>query len=311
MLIKCLGVLLFGISGLAVAANPLAQAAFDGIQTAIPTDSLGKDWVAHPPDLKDLYTAGEKVLLTAGVHAALKNPVFNKIKENPAVQALIKVAKSGLVPLTPELQAILSGAPDDDTVEDMKRTAAKPPAAEPPEAAIGQALGSLSALNGALPKDGKLEMKPFQGKPMHCRSLIGMDCCSILFGEDGIDCSKDERTLMAVRKEGRSVFVGRYCKHTSPLGCLEHHQVYCVFGSREARIVQEGGRKGQLGIGFGDAKHPDCRALTEAEFEGLDFGKIPLFSEMDASLNGKLRTPSFETTPIDEAALGRQQPGEM
>ena len=48
-----------------------------------------------------------------------------------------------------------------------------------------------------------------------------------------------------------------------------------------AQIVQQQGRNGQLHIGFGGASSPDCRGITVAELQGIDFNKLDFTNFMD------------------------------
>jgi len=50
--------------------------------------------------------------------------------------------------------------------------------------------------------------------------------------------------------------------------------VYCVFGGKLARIIQEQGRRDQLHVSFGSGSSPDCRGITVPELQSIDFDKI-------------------------------------
>ena len=71
-------------------------------------------------------------------------------------------------------------------------------------------------------------------------------------------------------------------------------RVWCTFGSKLGRILQEQGRK-QLGRGWGD-----CRGLTVAEIEGIDFGSLDLseFTEnlMDGDMEPDVSLPDSGDT---------------
>lgn len=162
----------------------------------------------------------------------------------------------------------------------------------------GKALAYLSALNDAAKqvKDQNNENPIiFAGRPIECsRNIlpgITKDCCA---DNEGIfSCAEDEKELFQMKKSGRAIEVGEYC-HNKPLGlgCSSYHRVYCVFGSRMARIIQNDGRKNQLGIGFGDVgddnSHPDCRGITKEELSRIDFRKIN-FSELFEELENEAR----------------------
>ena len=53
-----------------------------------------------------------------------------------------------------------------------------------------------------------------------------------------------------------------------------------MFGSKLGRILQEQGR-GQLGVGWGD-----CRGLTVAEIERIDFERLDLSEFTDNLIDG-------------------------
>ena len=71
-------------------------------------------------------------------------------------------------------------------------------------------------------------------------------------------------------------------------------RAWCVFGSKLGRILQEQGRS-QLGVGWGD-----CRGLTVAEIEGIDFANLDLseFTEdlMDGSSDPSVSLPDAGDT---------------
>jgi hypothetical protein len=55
------------------------------------------------------------------------------------------------------------------------------------------------------------------------------------------------------RQRGRAV-------RSQVLGaCIQKSQVYCVFDGKLARIIQEQGRRDQLGVKFGSGDSPNCR----------------------------------------------------
>ncbi|WP_343118844.1 conjugal transfer protein TraN, partial [Escherichia coli] len=61
--------------------------------------------------------------------------------------------------------------------------------------------------------------------------------------------------------------VGEFCSKKVLGVCLQKKRSYCQFDSKLAQIVQQQGRNGQLRIGFGSAKHPDCRGITVDELQ--------------------------------------------
>ena len=56
--------------------------------------------------------------------------------------------------------------------------------------------------------------------------------------------------------------------------CVQKSQVYCVFQGKLARIIQEQGRRDQLGVSFGSGDNPDCRGITVDELQHVDFDRV-------------------------------------
>ncbi|GAB6075338.1 conjugal transfer protein TraN [Desulfurobacterium crinifex] len=126
----------------------------------------------------------------------------------------------------------------------------------------------------------------FNGRDKRCRppglQTGGSDCCRKTTTWFGLGmCKESEKILAKLRSwgqlDGQCHYIGSYCA-VKVLGvCLQRKKTYCCFNSVLARIIQEQGRP-QLGIGWGDAKHPNCRGFTPEEFQKIDFSKID-FSE--------------------------------
>jgi conjugal transfer mating pair stabilization protein TraN len=56
--------------------------------------------------------------------------------------------------------------------------------------------------------------------------------------------------------------------------CVQKSKVYCVFGGKLARIIQEQGRRDQLHVSFGSGDNPNCRGITVPELQNIDFDRI-------------------------------------
>ena len=118
-------------------------------------------------------------------------------------------------------------------------------------------------------------------------------------------CRESEKILAKLRSwgqlDGQCHYVGNYCA-VKVLGvCLQRKKTYCCFNSVLARIIQEQGRP-QLGIGWGDAKHPNCRGFTPEEFQKIDFSKVD-FSEWLPEIEKKVSsTISNVQSQIEGAA---------
>lgn len=88
-------------------------------------------------------------------------------------------------------------------------------------------------------------------------------------------CEKSEFELGAKRELKSCHHVGSYCKSKVLGVCIEKRQSYCCFSSPLSRIIQEQARP-QLGMGWGDEKKPDCRALTTTQIQAIDWSKVNL-----------------------------------
>lgn len=75
---------------------------------------------------------------------------------------------------------------------------------------------------------------------------------------------------------------------------------YCQFDSKLARIVQEQGRRDQLGVGFGSGSSPNCRGITVDELQRLDFG-VMNFSDFYSDLS------AGSDIPADQSLLKKAQ----
>ena len=148
------------------------------------------------------------------------------------------------------------------------------------------ALAALASAAEEVKDQNVLDPQLFKGTPMECSiniaSGLTKDCCgkkSIGFLEGSvIQCDEEEKALAQKKEAGVAIEIGKYC-YNEVLGvCTSHHKVYCVFDNKIARIIQNDGRKNQLGIGFGDIgddyAHPDCRAITKEELAQMDFSKM-------------------------------------
>ena len=138
----------------------------------------------------------------------------------------------------------------------------------------------------------------FKGKRRSCHIYFGglADCCKnsgLLVGL--ANCSASERELAEERNAGNTHYLGKYCSKRTFFGiCIRRSRAWCVFGSKLGRILQEQGRS-QLGVGWGN-----CRGLTVAEIEGIDFASLDLseFTEnlMDGSMEPAVSLPDSGDT---------------
>ena len=126
----------------------------------------------------------------------------------------------------------------------------------------------------------------FKGTRRACTiRLFGLaNCCrndGLLEGLAG--CSASERELARERHDGNTHYLGKRCAKRSFFGaCIRRERVWCTFGSKLGRILQEQGRS-QLGIDWGS-----CRGLTVAEIEGIDFDRLDLSEFTENMLDGSM-----------------------
>lgn len=154
-----------------------------------------------------------------------------------------------------------------------------------------QAVAELAAV-AAAGKDASTsnstDIKAFTGRPQSCKKFaVGFNnCCQDTgWGNDlGLaHCSSEEKALGQAKARRLIVDVGEYCSKKVLGVCLEKKRSYCLFDSKLAQIVQQQGRQWQLGIGFGEAKSPDCRGISANELQRIRFDNLD-FSHFYADL---------------------------
>ena len=151
---------------------------------------------------------------------------------------------------------------------------------------FGQA---VSALSGAMDAAARLNTNQvFIGKPAACDDVIlgAANCCKdkgwLINDVPLMHCSEEEKELGKAKESGLVTYIGKYDDDCVLGVCAVKKKVYCIFPTKLARIIQEQGRKGQLGRDFGSAKDPDCTGIKfgdpdqrqENELQKIDFSKI-------------------------------------
>ena len=120
----------------------------------------------------------------------------------------------------------------------------------------------------------------FKGDPMACtKKAAGIsNCCKDSGWGNSIgitSCSEEEKALGDAKEDKLTISLGEYCAEKVLGICIRKKKSYCVFSSKLARIVQEEG-KAQLGLNFGSAKNPDCRAFTPNQLQRIDMDSMDL-----------------------------------
>ena len=131
----------------------------------------------------------------------------------------------------------------------------------------------------------------FKGSSQTCGDDVSgfSNCCRDTgWGKDVnlAHCDPSEKELGLKKEAGLTIYVGRYCSHKVLGVCTAHKKAYCTFQSKLSKIIQQQGRQGQLGIGFGGASDPNCKGLTPDQLSHIDFEKID-FSEYYSDLEKK------------------------
>ncbi|EOO9071718.1 conjugal transfer protein TraN, partial [Escherichia coli] len=81
---------------------------------------------------------------------------------------------------------------------------------------------------------------------------------------------------------------------------------YCQFDSKLAQIVQQQGRNGQLRIGFGSAKSPDCRGITVDELQRIKFDQLDFTNFYEDLMNNqKIPDNGALTEKVKEQIAGQ------
>ena len=143
----------------------------------------------------------------------------------------------------------------------------------------------------------------FNGHDYRCRppgTQTGFsDCCKKEHTWFGLGrCSERERYLSRLRawgqRDGKCHYIGSYCAEKWLGVCVQKKKTFCCYSSPLARIIIEAAHQ-QLGIPWGDPKHPNCRGLTPEEFQKLDFSKIDFSEWIDNEIQQNI-VPSINTS---------------
>jgi conjugal transfer mating pair stabilization protein TraN len=176
-------------------------------------------------------------------------------------------------------------------------------------------VSALSAVSDASKQLDPSSLTIFAGHPTECSEIpVGFsNCCTEKgWGQDAglAHCSMEAKKLHEAREQGVVVKIGRYCSGSDPFPCLEHSQVFCVFNSKLARIIQQQGRVGQLGMNFGSAKNPNCLGITPDQLRSIDLGKID-FQDFYADINAKKPDIKQIQQKIDQHVQQFQDAGQI
>lgn len=147
------------------------------------------------------------------------------------------------------------------------------------DTAVAKLAGLASAAEDVKNEQSEINVRAFSGQTMSCRKAGAgfSNCCKDAgWGQDtGLAaCNSDEMALGKAKAKKVTVSVGERCDHEVLGVCVQKSKVYCVFGGKLARIIQEQGRRDQLHVSFGSGDNPNCRGITVPELQNIDFDRI-------------------------------------
>lgn len=172
-------------------------------------------------------------------------------------------------------------------------------------------LAGLASAGDDVKNGDQIDIKAFTGQSMACRkAMAGFSNCCVDSGwgnSAGVaNCNSDEIAIGKAKEKKVTVLVGEACNQKALGVCIQKKQVYCVFGGKLARIIQEQGRRDQLHISFGGGDDPNCRGITVPELQGINFDKID-FSDFYSDLMENQKIPDTEAmTKIAKERIAAQ-----
>lgn len=159
-------------------------------------------------------------------------------------------------------------------------------------------LAGLASAGEDVKNGDQIDIKAFTGQSMACRkAMAGFSNCCVDSGwgnSAGLaNCSSEEMAIGKAKAKKVTVLVGEACNHQVLGVCIQKKQVYCVFGGKLARIIQEQGRRDQLHVNFGSGDSPNCRGITVPELQAINFDKIN-FSDFYSDLMDNQKIPDVD-----------------
>lgn len=160
---------------------------------------------------------------------------------------------------------------------------------------FAQAVSELAALAAAgkdVAEIDNVDVRAFTGAAKYCKKFaVGFsNCCADSGWGNNMglaSCSSDEKALGKAKEKQLIISIGEFCSKKVLGVCLEKKRSYCQFDSKLAQIVQQQGRNGQLHIGFGGAKSPDCRGISVDELQAIDFDRLDFTPFMEDLMNNQ------------------------
>ncbi len=157
-------------------------------------------------------------------------------------------------------------------------------------------LAGLASAGDDVKNGSQIDIRAFTGQAMSCRKAVaGFSNCCVDTGwgnNAGLaHCNSEEMAIGKAKAKKVTVYVGDKCDHAVLGVCVQKSQVYCVFGSKLSRIIQEQGRRDQLHIDFGSGDSPNCRGITVPELQSISFDRIN-FQDFYSDLMANQKIPN-------------------
>lgn len=167
---------------------------------------------------------------------------------------------------------------------------------------FGQLVAELAAVAAAGDdtKSTAPDISIFTGKAVSCRkAMAGFSNCCVDSGwgnSAGFEqCNSEEKAIGEAKDKKVIIKVGTYCGKSVLGVCVQKKEGYCQFEGKLAKIIQEQGRLKQLKISFGNAESPNCRGLTVAELQSVNFDTID-YADFYSEVQGNVKLPENQAT---------------
>jgi conjugal transfer mating pair stabilization protein TraN len=163
---------------------------------------------------------------------------------------------------------------------------------------VAKLAGLASAGDDVKNGQNQMDVRAFTGTAMSCRKAFAgfNNCCKDSgWGQDtGLAaCNSDEMAIGKAKAKKVTVSLGERCDHSVLGVCVQKSQVYCVFQGKLARIIQEQGRRDQLGVNFGSGSSPNCSGITVPQLQSINFDLIN-FSDFYEDLMANQKVPDSD-----------------
>lgn len=159
-------------------------------------------------------------------------------------------------------------------------------------------LAGLASAGDDVKNGSQIDIRAFTGQAMSCRKAVAdfSNCCvDTGWGNSSglANCNSEEMAIGKAKAKKVTVFVGEKCDHAVLGVCVQKSQVYCVFGGKLSRIIQEQGRRDQLHVDFGSGDSPNCRGITVPELQSINFDLIN-FQDFYSDLMANQKIPNAD-----------------